>query len=109
MLSSAFYQLKQVLKAPEATNLPYESISSWGSRTQPEPPKWSVMYHPEVGRVLDFKLVHMFTCDSRVTCGKMSPDGERLAIGLVYDVKTYIKGLETMTEIWFVLECLVRS
>lgn len=74
---------------------------------QSEPPKWSVVYQPGVKRVLNFHVAHLFAYGSRVFCAKMSPNGQRLAIGLAYDGKTYVNDLKTGTKIWFVPECLV--
>ena len=59
----------------------------------PKPSQWSVVYHPEVERTLDFQLAHAFAHDSPVICVKMSPDGQRLAVGgtkntYLYELKT---------------------
>ena len=46
-----------------------------------EPPEFSVEYNPEVKRVLNLYLEHVFTHESTARCVKMSPDGRRMAIG----------------------------
>ena len=78
-------------------------------KPQSEPPKLSAVYHPEVKRALDFQLAHLVTYGSRVLCAKACPDGERVAIGLAYDGKTYINELKTGTKIWFVPAHHVRG
>ena len=70
-------------------------------------PKWSVVYHPEVERAIELHLAHTFTYDSPGRRIKMSPDGQRLAVGLLGDGKTYLKELETGSNIWLASEPLV--
>ena len=79
------------------------------AKPQSLPPKWSPVYHPEVKRALDFQLAHLFAYGSRVFCAKMSPDGQRLAIGLAHDGGTYIYELKTGTKIWLVPARHVRG
>ena len=73
---------------------------------KPEPPQWSVVYNPEVERALDLQLAHSFTYDSEAYCVKMSPDGQRLAVGLAYDGTTYINESKTGSNIWQVSQPL---
>ena len=68
-------------------------------------PEWSVVYHPEVERALELHLAHTFTYDSELDCIKISPDGQRLAVG--GDGKTYLNELETGSNIWSVSAALV--
>ena len=79
-------------------------------KPQAEPPEWLAVYHSESKekQTLDFHLVRAVTYESAVYCAKMSPDGQRLAIGLK-DGKTYINETKTGMNIWSVLECVVRS
>ena len=79
---------------------PNEDIISSRQRTQP--PKWSVIYNPKVGRALDLQLARVFTYDSPVNCVKMSPDGQRIAVG--GHGKTYLHELQTGSSIWLVSE-----
>ena len=83
----------------------HEEITS--SELQPEPPKWSVVYHHEVERALDLHLAHAFTYDPSVYCIHMSPDGQRLAVGHLDVGKTYLHELHTGSNIWFGSELLV--
>ena len=68
------------------------------------PPNWSVVYNPKVERTLDVDLAHAFTYDSSVYCVKMSPDGQRLAVGLQGNGKTCLYELQTGSNIWLVSE-----
>ena len=63
------------------------------------PPKWSVVYHPGVERALELHLAHTFKHDSKVYCIHISPDGQRFAVGLSGNGKTYINELETGSNI----------
>ena len=71
-----------------------EDTTTLEQKLKPLVPKWSVEYHPEAERVLDLHLAHAFTYDSAVHCVKISPDGERLAVGLSSG-KTYLNELGT--------------
>ena len=79
------------------------------SEQEPEPPKWSVVYHPEVKQALDLHLAHAFTYDSPVQSVKMSPDGQKIAIGLENEGKTFVNELRTGSSIWLVLEPQVQD
>lgn len=72
-------------------------------------PKWSVAYRPEVRQALDLRLAHTFVYKSPVSCVKMSPDGQRLAMGLAFDGKTYINEVKTGKNIWCVSRCVVED
>ena len=71
------------------------------------PSNWSVVYNPDVEQALDLHLAHAFTYDSPLCCIKMSPDGQRLAVGLSAAGKTYINEFETGSDVWLVSEPLV--
>ena len=71
------------------------------------PPRWSVVYHPEAERALNLHLAHEFTYKGSANCVKMSPDGQRLAVG--GDGPTYLYELETGSNIWLVWEPPVLS
>ena len=47
-----------------------------------ESPKWSSVYHPEVEQTLELHSAHTFAYDANVHYIYMSPDGQRLAVGL---------------------------
>lgn len=95
-----------------ARNLTTRTLTHPGSddkvpKPQSEPSKLSAVYHPDVKRALDFQLAHLVTYGSRVLCAKACPDGQRVAVGLAHDGKTYINELKTGTKIWFVPRRLV--
>ena len=77
------------------------------SEEKPKPPEWSVLYNSEVKRALNIHLAHAFTFDSPVYCVKMAPDGQRIAVGVEYEGKTFINELRTGTNVWLVSERLV--
>ena len=66
----------------------------------PKPPQWSVVYHPEVKQALELHLAHAFKYDSSIYRVNMSPDGQRLAVGLLGNGKTYLNELENGSNIW---------
>ena len=74
---------------------------------KPEPLQWSVVYNPKAERGLDLQLAHNFKLNSKAYCVKMSPDGQRLAVGLSDDGKTYLYELQTGSNIWLVSEPLI--
>ena len=84
-----------------------------GSEHNPDPkselPEFSVVYNPEVKRVLDLHLMHVFTHESAAYCMKMSPDGQRIAVGFLDDGKTIISEVKTRSNIRSVFECLFRN
>ena len=77
------------------------------SAKEPEQPKWSVIYDPEVKQALDLHLAHTFKYDSPVRSVKMSPNGQTIAIGLENEGKTFINELRTGSSIWLVSTPLV--
>ena len=85
---------------PSAPAIDPEDISS--PKQKYEPPKWSVAYNPDVERALDLHLAHTFKYDSPANCVKMSPDGQKLAVGLRDNGKTYLCELRTGSNIWLV-------
>ena len=93
---------------------PSESIPSSdqeamdSSEPKPEPPKWSVEYHPEAKRVLEFNLENVITYSLSVLCVRISPDGHRVAIGLRNGI-TYLMDSKTGSNIWLVSDRLVHS
>ena len=62
---------------------------------------WSVEYHPEAKRVLDLHLDKVIRYEASIYCVEVSPDGHRFAIGLSNGT-TYLKELETGSNIWLV-------
>ena len=86
---------------------PNEGILS--PEQKPTPLNWSVVYNPDIEQALDLRLAHALPYDSTVYCIKMSPDGQRLAVGLGGIGKTYINELETGSKCWLVLEPLVSN
>ena len=50
--------------------------------------------------------MHTFTYDSGACCVKVSPDGQRFAVGFRGDGKMSINELETGSNIWLVLQPL---
>ena len=71
------------------------------SEPKPEPPTWSVEYHPGSQRVLDLHLANVVTYKAIPYCVKISPDGHRVAVGL-HDGTTYLNELNTGSKIWLV-------
>ena len=69
---------------------------------EPKPPKWSVVYQPEVEKRLDLHLALSFAYDFSVNCVKMSPDGQRIAVG--GSGNAYLNELQTGSNIWSVCE-----
>ena len=78
------------------------------SERKAEPPKWSVEYHPEAKRVLEVNLENVITYRVSVLCVRMSPDGHRVAMGLV-NGETDLNDLVTGSKIWLVSDRLVQS
>ena len=79
-----------------------------GPEKKPTPPEWSLVYNPEVEQNLGLHLAHFFTFDSSVHCIHMSPDGQRLAVGLAGNGKTHLYEMETGSNIRLVSEPLVK-
>ena len=59
-------------------------------------PEFSVVYNPEGKRALDLRLAHVFTQKCSALCVKMSPDGQRIAVG---SEKTFIHEVKTRSNI----------
>ena len=105
------YELLPVPCEPGVAHTPGPSSSklSPGSREETIISRtWSVEYSPEQKRVLALYLKNVVTYKVPVFCVKMSPDGHRLAIGLV-DGTTYLNDLKTGSNIWLVLARHVQS
>ena len=84
-----------------------------GSEHNPEPkselPEFFVVYNPEVKRALDLHLMHVFTNESRAHCVKVSPDGQRIAVGFHDDGKAIISEVKTRLNIRSVFEYPFRN
>ena len=78
------------------------------TRISPEPdhPEFSVEYNPEEKRALTLHLEHVFTHESPAYCMKISPDGQRMAVGFRYSGTTIISDLKTGSNVRSVSECL---
>ena len=85
----------QMTPTPNHPTFDEDTISS---EQKPKFPMWSVVYHPEVKQALELHLAHTFTYDAEVYCVKMSPDGQRLAVG--GEGNTYLNELQTGSNIW---------
>ena len=77
--------------------------------SSPEPeskhPKPSVVYNLEVKRTLDLHLSQVFAHDSPF-CMKISPDGQKIAVGALSLGKTVISEVNTGSKVRSVLEHL---
>ena len=76
-----------------------------------EPPKpkselseFSVEYNPEVKRTFDLHLEHVLPHESRAWCVKISPDGQRMAVGLDDSGATIMTEVKTKLNVWLVSE-----
>ena len=103
------------LTAPETifdppVDTPVDSEQTPISFPEPESqrPDFSVVYNLEVERTLDLRLARIFTHDSPF-CMKMSPDGQRIAVGVLSLGKTVINDVKTGSNVRSVSECLVRN
>ena len=74
-----------------------------------EPPEFSVDYNPEVKRTLALHLEHVFAHEYPANCVKMSPDGQRIAVGFQDSGATIISDLKTRSNVRSVSECLFSS
>ena len=70
------------------------------SEKKSKPPNWSVVYHSEAKRAFDIHFAYTFTFDSPIYCAKTSPDGQKIAIGLGREGKTFVNELRTGSNIW---------
>ena len=62
--------------------------------TNPEP-MWSVEHNPKLKQSIDLQIAHVLTYDASVYCMKLSPDGQKIAMGLQMNGKTYINDLKS--------------
>ena len=79
------------------------------SEPESEPPKFSVEYNPDVKRALSLHLEHVFAHESLASCVKISPDGQRMAVGFGNGGATIINDMKTRSKVRSVSECLVRN
>ena len=74
---------------------------------KPEPPEFSVKYNPEVKRALDFRLEHVFAYEFPPFCMKISPDGQRMAVGFQDSGATIISDMKTRLNVGSVFQSLI--
>ena len=74
-----------------------------------ESPEFSVEYNPEGKRTLALHLEHVFAHEYPANCVKMSPDGQRIAVGFQGSGATIISDLKTRSNVRSVSECLFGS
>ena len=74
-----------------------------------EPPEFSVEYNPEVKQVLALHPEHVFTHESRAFCVKISPDGQRIAVGYQNSRATIISDLKTRSNVRSASEYIVSA
>ena len=105
--------IPEISLSTPATNSGSEQASVSSSvSTEPdsEPPKFSVVYNPEVKRALDLHLAHVFTQEPPTAFSlKISPDGQRIAVGCLDSGKTVISDVKTRLNTWSVSEYLVSN
>ena len=94
-----------------AVHTPVTNSGPEQSRISPkaESPKFSVEHNPEVKRTLALHLEHVFTHESRVLCVKISPDGQRMAVGSEYSEATNIYDMKSRSNVRSVSESLVSA
>ena len=76
------------------------------SQPKSEHPEFSVEYNPEVKQVLELHLEHVFTHESPAWCAKISPDGQRMAVGFQSSGATVIR---TKSNVRSVSGCIVGA
>ena len=75
-----------------------------------EPPEFSVEYNPEImKRAFDFHLEHVFTHEYPPWSVKISPDGQRMAVGFNDSGATIISETKTRSNDRSVSEFLINS
>ena len=74
-----------------------------------ELPEFSVVYNPAVNRALHLHLAHVFIREYPAFCVKMSPDGQRIAVGQIDSGKTVIHDVKTRSNVRSVSGYLVRN
>ena len=95
------------LGTSEATPTHHEEMII-SPKSEAELPKWSVVHHVDGKQAIDLHSANVITYESPVYCVKISPDGQRLAIGLD-EGKTYINDLKTGSNISLASERLVQD
>ena len=61
-------------------------------------PEFSVEYNPEVKRALTLHLEHVFAYESPALCLKISPDGQKLAVGFEDGGETIISDMSSRSN-----------
>ena len=61
-------------------------------------PEFSVEYNPEVKRALTLHLEHVFAYESPPLCLKISPDGQKLAVGFENSGETIISDMRSRSN-----------
>ena len=62
-------------------------------------PEFSVEYNPEVKRAFDLHLEHVFAHESPAFCMRMSPDGQRMAVGCQTSGETVVSEMRTKSKV----------
>ena len=70
-------------------------------------PEFSVEYNPEVQRALTLHLEHVFAYESPALCMKISPYGQRAAVGFGHSGATIISDMKTQSNVRSASEYLV--
>ena len=79
------------------------------SELKPELSEFLIEYNPEVKRALDIRLVHVFTHESPIFSMKISPDGQKIAVGIAGAGKAIINEVKTKSNVRSVSEALVSN
>ena len=74
---------------------------------EPDRPEFSVEYNPEVKRPLDLHLEHVFAYECPAYSVKISPGGQRMAVGFGHSGATIIRDMKTQSNVRSVSEYLV--
>ena len=72
-------------------------------------PEFSAVYNSEVKRALDFRLEHVIAHESPAFCTKLSPDGQRIAVGFSRSGKTILDEAKTRSNVRSVSECFISN
>ena len=72
-------------------------------------PEFSVEYNPEVKRALDLHLEHVFKHEYPAWCVKISPDGQRMAVGYAESGETIINEVKTRSKVRSASNFLVKN
>ena len=81
--------------------------NSHALKPKSEPPEFSVTYNPDATRALNLDLEHVFAHESPAWSVKISPDGQRMAVGFEYSGATIISDMKTRSNVRSVSECFV--